>query len=395
MFRCVSVLVIAGLCLALVGCSNQNSVTVPFIKRPKDHVAVRSSPVEKIPGQRVQTTPFNNSIRIISGEENSTYSRTLDSLSEILSQRQIRLQPIASQGPLQDLVSLLHRADIDTAIVQTDVIEGVASHVQTAARERLRYLFQVSSKVVHVLAPRDITDIRQLEGRKVNISRPGSDAHLTAGLMFEKLGIKPEFTTYDQDTAYQRLRAGEIQASILLASHPSTEVLAFPSSGRFHLLPIVLEEGTSHYRSVQLTADEYPHLIETGQQVRTIAVGRILVVRDWPEESRRYKRLMNLAEVIDSHLDELKQSDQGLQRGEIDLQAAPGWQRFKPAQSVIDRRSRQADEQRAFERLITASGVCSMPLSTAMRERLYKEFIDWQRARDRAAPSLTSGSSPQ
>ncbi|WP_165820155.1 TAXI family TRAP transporter solute-binding subunit [Microvirga sp. KLBC 81] len=365
---------------------------MPLVKQPKDHVSVRSSPVEKIAVRREQNTSRNSSIRVISGEENSTYSRTLDSLSEILSHRQMRLQPIASQGPVQDLVSVLHRSDIDTAIVQADALEGAAGHVQSAVRERLRYLFQVSSKAVHVLAPRHIADIRQLEGRKVNINRPGSGAHLTASLMFEKLGIKPEFTTYDQDTAFQRLQSGEIHASILLASNPSTEVLAFPSSGRFHLLPIVLEEGASHYRSVQLTADEYPHLIETGQQVETIAVGHILVVRDWPEGSSRYKRLTHLAEVIDAHLDELKQTEQDLQRTEINLQAAPGWQRFDPAQSLIHKRARQADEQRAFERLIVASGVCSTPISTAVRERLYQDFIDWRRARERNTRSPTSGS---
>jgi uncharacterized protein len=391
MFRCVSVLIAAALCLILEGCSNQTSVTEP-VKQRKDQVAVRSSPVEKTAPRQVRNTSLSNSVGVISGEENSTYSRTLDSLSEILSHRQMRLQPIASQGPAQDLVSLLHRSDIDTAIVQTDALEGVADHVQAAARERLRYLFQVSSKAVHILAPRDIGDIRQLEGRKVNINRPGSGVHLTARLMFEKLGIKPEFTTYDQETAYQRLQSGEIQASILLAAHPSTEVLAFPSSGRFHLLPIILEEGALHYRPVQLTADEYPHLIEKGQQVGSIAVGRILVVRDWPRGSRRYKRLTHLAEVIDAYLDGSQRSEQGLQRAEITLQAAPGWQRFEPVQSLLHERARQADEQRAFERLIAASGVCSTPISAAVRERLYQDFIDWQRARERNTRSLTSDS---
>jgi TRAP-type uncharacterized transport system substrate-binding protein len=392
MFRCVSVLVLIGLCFTLAGCSNQTSVMAPVVKRSKDHVPDHSSPLEKIPTLKVADQTLKNTVSVISGEVNSTYSRTLDGLSEILSHSQMRLRPIASQGPLQDLLSLLHRTDIDTAIVQADALEGLEGYVQAAARERLRYLFQVSSKAVHIVAPRDITHIRQLQGRKVNIDRPGSGTHLTASVMFAKIGIKPEFTTYDQDTAYQRLQSGEIQASILVASHPSTDVLAFPSSGRFHLLPIALEDGASHYRAGQFTADEYPHLIEMGQQVGTIEVGRILAVRDWPEGSIRYRKLKRLAEVIDTFLDESKQSGQDFQQGDINLQPESGWQRFEPAQTLLDKRAQQADEQRAFERLIVASGVCSTPISTALRERLYQDFIGWQRAREKITPSPTSGS---
>jgi TRAP-type uncharacterized transport system substrate-binding protein len=390
MFRCVSVLILAGLYVSLGGCSNQTAVTAPVVKRSKEQAADRTSSVGKIPARSLADQKPDNSISVISGEESGTYSRTVDGLAEILSRNQMRLRPIASQGPLQDLLSLLHRPDIDTAIVQADALEGLAGYVQAAARERLRYLFQVSSKAVHVLAPRDITDIRQLEGRKVNIDQPGSGTHLTAILMFQRLGIKPEFTTFDQETAFQRLQSGEIQASILLASHPSTDVLAFPSSGRFHLVPLSLEGGTPNYRSGQFTADEYPHLIDTGQRVDTIEVGRILAVRDWPEGSPRYKRLARLTEMIDAHLDELQQSSQDRQRGDVTLQEVSGWQRFEPARRLLDKRIRTADEQRAFERLVAASGVCSTPIPTAASERLYQDFMDWRKARERVAPSQAS-----
>src|SRR3712207_7189703 len=56
---------------------------------------------------------------------------------------------------------------------------------------------------------------------KIDIGQPGSGSSLTVRLIFDKLGIKPDFTNSDQITAFQRLRSNEIQAMALLASDTS------------------------------------------------------------------------------------------------------------------------------------------------------------------------------
>src|SRR5215217_3251634 len=73
--------------------------------------------------------------------------------------------------------------------------------------------------------------------RSIPIQREaGSGTNLTSRVIFDKLGIKPEFTTYDQASSYERLRAGEIQAAIYVAGRPVRGVAEFQSEGRFHLL---------------------------------------------------------------------------------------------------------------------------------------------------------------
>ncbi|WP_046868727.1 TAXI family TRAP transporter solute-binding subunit [Microvirga massiliensis] len=301
----------------------------------------------------------------------------------ILDRDRLRLRPIPGRGPLQDLVDLLHRPDIDVAIVQTDALEAMTD--QADASKRLRYLFRVPNQELHVLALRDITEIRQLEGRKVNIDRPGSGTHLTARALFDKLGITVEFTTDDQVTARQRLQSGEIQAAISLASRPSSEILDFPSYpsyGQFHLVSIPFEESVSNYIPAQFTADDYPHLVKAGQRVETIAVGRVLAVRDSPRASSRYRRLTRLSEVIHARFDELKQKGHDPRWAEIDLSAtAPGWQRFEPAQNLLDRSARQAAEQRASRRIAAETGICSIRAS-AQGSRSYNAFIEWRQTHD-------------
>lgn len=331
-------------------------------------------------------------IRIVSGEEDSAYSRTIADLAAILDRDGLQFQAVASHGPVEDLLDLINRAEADMAIVQMDAVRALPENFQGAAREQLRYLFRVPNKELHVLAPRGITEIRQLEGRKVNIDRPGSGAHLTARLIFGSLGVKPEFTTDDQDTAQRRLRSGEIQAVVLLASSPSSEVLAFPSEGRFHLLSIPSEQLTPDYLPGRLTGDDYPHLVDVGRQVETVAVGRVLAVRNWSEGSPRYRRLARLAQAIDSHFDELDRPGHPPRwRGLQGVTAAPGWQRFKPVQDLLERRAQQAGEQRAFERLAAATGLCALPVSPSRYEHLYKDFVEWKRARDEGTRLTNSG----
>jgi uncharacterized protein len=396
MFRCGYLFIAAAFFLSLEGCSNGPPGPAAAVEGARDVALNRASSAPKIqPGQIADQT-HTNSVSAISGEENSTYSRTVVDIATILDHNQLRFRPIASRGPLQDVLDLLQRPDVDIAIVQTDALEALTGRAQAAARERLRYLFRVPNKELHVLAPREIAEIRQLEGRKVNIDRPGSGTHLTARAIFEKLGIKPEFTTYDQAAAHQRLQSGEIQASISLASRSSSEILAFLSYGQFHLVSIPFEESVASYFPSQFTANDYPHLVDAGGRVETIAVGRVIAVRDWPEGSIRYRRLARLAETIYSRFDDLQQPGHDPRWGDVGLrEAVPGWQRFKPTQNLLDQTARQTtDEQRAFQTFAAATGICSLPGSAVALERLYNDYVEWRRARDknvlREAPVLTT-----
>jgi uncharacterized protein len=369
MFRCVYVFVAAAACLCLEGCSSDPRGTATVAGETRDAALVSTPSASIASSRKASVRTYPNTIRAISGDENSTYSRTVIDLMTILDRDRFRFQPIPSRGPLRDLMDLLHRPDIDAAIVQTDALEALTGSAEADAAERLRYLFRVPNQELHVLALRDITEIRQLEGRKVNIDGPGSSTHLTARSIFDKLGIKAEFTTDDQATALQRLESGEIQAAISLASRPSREILGFPSYrsyGRFHLVSIPFEESVASYFPARFTADDYPDLVEAGRSIETIAVGRVLAVQNPPRGSSRYRRLTRLSEIIRARFDELKQTGQDPRWAEIDFSAAaPGWQRFEPAQNLLDRSARQAAERRAFRRIAAETGICSLQASAS------------------------------
>ena len=354
MLRCIWPLVFAASCLVLQGCSIDLPRPTKIESKSRGMSSHRPAPGSKSPqwssGQLV-----TNTVAAISGEHGDPYSRLIVDLTGLLGRNQLRLRPVASRGPRQDLIDLLNEPEIDAAIVQADALEACETGVQTAAREQLRYLFRAPNLELHVVAPLAITDLRQLEGRKVNIDQPDTGTHLTARLIFEKLGIKPDFTTYDQFTARNSLKSGEIEAAVVLASRPSGEVLVFPSQG-FHLLPIPPDETLLNYTASQFTSHDYPHLVGAGKTVETIAVGRILVVRDRPKGSARYRHLARLTEALHGRFDELQQAGSHPGWRNIDpLKLEPGWQWFTPAQDIIRLKSKQAEKLHLPDRPVALS----------------------------------------
>jgi hypothetical protein len=330
------------------------------------------------------------------GGDGHADDRLIVDLVTALERNRLRLRLGRSQGPEQDLRTILHNPGIDVALIPTDAIESLPRQVRAGAREHLRYLFRVPGQRLHILARRDITTIHDLIGRKVNIGQPGSGSSLTARLIFDKLGIKAELTSYDQFTASLRLRSNEIQAMVLLASDTSKDVLAFESHGDFHLVPVSfetlaspLEELIVHYAPSQFTGEEYPYLIDQGQQVETIAVNRVLGLRNWPEGSAHYERLAELSEALAGYLFDEFQKPAGHR---IDpAEQALGWKRFRPTEIRLARRAQQAEERRAFEEFTGAQGVCPLP-DVAARERLYTEFLAWRKVREQDLNSAGSAS---
>jgi TRAP-type uncharacterized transport system substrate-binding protein len=401
MFRPVWLLVAAGLCLSLEGCSNEVPRTVAAVGQSTAAAPTHAPPASKttsrqatVSQQATVQTREKSPFIVLAGGDGLADDHLVANLATALERNRLHLRLERSKGPERDLLTLLNNPSIDVALIPTDAIESLPRQVRAGAHERLRYLFRVPSQRLHILARIDITNIYDLNGRKIDIGQPGSGSYLTARLIFDKLGIKPEFTTSDQATAFQHLRSNTIQGMVLLTSETSKEVLAFEPGGAYHLVPISfetiaspLEELIVHYAPSQFTAEEYPNLVDHGHPTDTIAVSRVLALRNWPEGNAHYERLADFNEALSTYLFEglLKSADSGTNPAEQAL----GWKRFRPTEILLARRAQQAEEHRAFEEFTGAQGACPLP-DAAARERLYNDFLAWRKARGQDPSSAGS-----
>jgi TRAP transporter TAXI family solute receptor len=327
-------------------------------------------------------------IGIISGGADGTYIRIAADLAHVLDGDKLRILPIIGRGSLQNLRDIMFLRGVDIGIVQMDARDGLGDdRLQNDAKRRLRYIARLYNEELHILAPRSVTDLRQLDGQKVNIDRVGSGTSLTARILFDKLGIKPEFTHHDQATAHERLRSGEIKAALFVAGRPVRAIADFQSEGRFHLLPVPFERSvTESYLPVRFSSTDYPRLIDPGQAVDTIAIGNVLAVFNWPEGSERAQRVNRFVEAFFSRFEEFSLPGRHPKWKEVNLGASvPGWERYKPAQDWLDRQARlasaSADDRRAFESFLDGRGAGTT--QAGERERLFEEFLAWQQARAR------------
>jgi TRAP transporter TAXI family solute receptor len=327
-------------------------------------------------------------IGIISGGADGTYIRIAADLANVLDGEKLRILPIIGRGSLQNLRDIMFLRGVDIGIVQMDARDGLGDdRLQNDAKRRLRYIARLYNEELHILAPRSVTDLRQLDGQKVNIDRVGSGTSLTARILFDKLGIKPEFTHHDQATAHERLRSGEIKAALFVAGRPVRAIADFQSEGRFHLLPVPFERSvTESYLPVRFSSTDYPRLIDPGQAVDTIAIGNVLAVFNWPEGSERAQRVNRFVEAFFSRFEEFSLPGRHPKWKEVNLGASvPGWERYKPAQDWLDRQARlasaSADDRRAFESFLDGRGAGTT--QAGERERLFEEFLAWQQARAR------------
>jgi uncharacterized protein len=341
-----------------------------------------------------QTAPAFNTARInagtvgiVSGGADGTYIRIAADLANVLDGENLRVLPMIGRGSLQNLRDIMFLRGVDIGIVQMDAREQLkAENLQTDAVRRLRFITRLYNEEVHIIANREIADIRQLEGKKVNIDKVGSGTNLTARLIFEKLGVKPELTTYDQGSSYERLRSGEIQAAVYVAGRPVRAIAEFQSEGRFHLLPIPFEgEIAESYFPARFSNADYPRLVDQDKPVETLAVGSLLAVFNWPENSDRYSRVSRFVDAFFSRFDEFLQPGRHPKWKEVNLAAdVPGWERVKPAQEWLNRTAaagRPSAQVKSFEDFMSSRGVAVSP---EQREALFRDFLAWQNDRQKA-----------
>ena len=161
-------------------------------------VAVAAFLISGAMAASAQTAPSFNPSRantgtlgVISGGADGTYIRIAADLANVLDGEDLRVLPMIGRGSLQNLRDIMFLRGVDIGIVQMDAREQLkAEKLQDSAVRRLRFITRLYNEEVHIIASRQITDIRQLDGQKVNIDKAGSGTNLTSRLIFEKLGIK-------------------------------------------------------------------------------------------------------------------------------------------------------------------------------------------------------------
>src|SRR5262245_10082849 len=318
----------------------------------------------------------NWTLGIAGGQLSGTYMTFANELAEVLDDGDnLRVLPIVSYGAASNLDDLLYLRGVDVAVTQSDVFEYFQTQRKVAGlQNRIHYLIRLPISEVHILAKRNIRSLEDLRGKKVNFGPAGSASSLTGTIIFQRAGIQVEQTLFDNPLALQKLRSGEIAALIRVIPKPIDFFSKLPANSDMHLLPIPFTRQFSDYYALsEFTKAEYPNLIAEGATVSTLGVPAVLAVYNWPRQSDRARRVQRLVERMFANWDKFQQPPRHPKWKEVNLAATvPGWTRWPPVEELLQ----AARAQQAQQAPTTSGGRTN--LTEAERERLFKEFQQWQ-----------------
>jgi TRAP-type uncharacterized transport system substrate-binding protein len=325
-------------------------------------------------------------VGIAGGLIDGTYMRFADELGKVLDDGDnLRILPIVSYGAASNLDDLLYLRGVDVAITQSDVFEYFRTERKTPnLQNRVHYILRLPIAELHILAKTDIRSLEDLRGKKVNFGPAGSGSSLTGTIVFQRLGVEVEQVLIDQQTALQKLQAGEVAALVRVVGKPVDFFTRIPPNSGLHLVPVPFTKTFADYYTLgEFETKDYPSLVAEGQKVDTIAVPTVLAVFNWPRGSDRYRRIERFVERLFTKWDQFLVAPRHPKWRDVNLGATvPGWTRHIIAAQMLERfhgpsPSAKEDISRDFQAFLNHIG-SGAPQSQADREALFLQFLQWR-----------------
>ena len=338
-----------------------------------------------------------NTVTVISGTPGGTYFRAASDMAFVLDDGDnLRILPVLGKGAGQNAYDIRFLRGVDLGFVRTDTLDFLRQDKRlNRIDERLVSIARLFNDELHVIAPREVTDIRQLEGKRVSFDVKGSGTDASGRAMFEGLGVKVEAVNMDQPAALRLLQSGELGAVVSVAAKPVAVVATFEGGAeRFHFLEVPYPEPLQrNYLPATLTHEDYPRLVPQGESVNTIAVGTILACYNWPENTDRYRRIVRFIDAFFSKIDEFSKPPRHPKWQEVNLEASvPGWKRFPAAQRWLDAHQEApvtpapaavSAETRAEVERFFDERMRQMNIDPSLRESYFKDFLRWREQGER------------
>ena len=341
-----------------------------------------------------------STITVITGTIGGTYVQIgADLASALDAGDDLRILPIVGRGSVQSIADILYLKGVDVGVIRSDTLDylerkGYAVNL----KNQLSYITKLYNEEMHVVAPKSVQKLSDLAGKNVAVDLPNGGTFITAITVFERLGIKANFVYVEQRLAYEKLRKGEIDATIAVQGVPSKFTTTIKDE-RFHLVPVDYTAALqSDYLPSQLKSEDYPALIADGQRVDTIAVPAILASYNWPAGSDRYRKVERFVDAFFSKFEVLQRPPFHPKWKEVSLSAPlPGWKRFSAAQSWLDQHTNPSSElRRKFDQFMAnREGDKTTGSSPEQNAALFVQFLEWQKASAAKPPRPAQVNAPK
>ena len=337
-----------------------------------------------------------NTVSLVTGSFGSTYAQVGADLASVLDNgTNLRILPVMGRGSVQAVSDILLLRGVDAGIVRKDTLSYLdRKDFAKDIRNQFVYVAKMFNEEMHVLAPKTITSVRDLDGKTVVVDLPDSSTFVTAINVFERLGIRPHLVYQEPRLAVDQLRKGEVDAIVAIEGKP-LQWLSQINDRNLHLVPVDYAKNLQEeYLPSKLSSQDYPNLVADGSSVETVAAEAVLAAYNWPANSDRYRRLSLLVDTMFDKVAQLQRPPFHPKWKEMALRATvSGWTRFAAAQQWLDRNMPLpggSAVSAASGAVLSPPPPSAAPAPTAFspQERsdpLYREFLEWRATRAKAS----------
>ena len=335
-----------------------------------------------------------NTVSLMTGSFGSTYAQVGADLASVLDNgTHLRILPVMGRGSVQAVADILLLRGVDVGIVRKDTLAYLdRKDFAKDIRNQFVYVAKMFNEEMHVLAPKTITSMRDLDGKTVVVDLPDSSTFVTAINVFERLGIRPHLIYQEPRLAVDMLRKGEVDAIVAIEGKP-LQWLNQITDRNLHLVPVeYAKQVQEEYLPSKLTSADYPGLVPEGGFVETIAAEAVLASYNWAPNSDRYRRLALLVDTMFDKVSQLQRPPFHPKWKEMAPRATvSGWTRFKAAQEWLDRNmplppgSAVSAASGAVQAPAPAPVAAPTALAPQDRDPLYREFLEWRASRAKAS----------
>src|SRR3984885_13806064 len=324
-----------------------------------------------------------NTVTLISGTIGGTYVQFGADLASVLDDgNKLRVLPIVGRGSVQSVADILFLQGVDLGIVRADTLDylekkGFAKDI----KKQFTYVTKLYNEEMHVIAPKSIRSLKELDGKTVSFDLPNGGTFVTAFIIFERLGIKPKFVYVEQRIALEKMKNGEIDAVIAVEGKPSG-IISQIRDDRLHFIPVDYAKSLQDdYLPASLSAKDYPNLISDREPVDTIAVPAVLAAYNWAPDSDRYRKLALFVDAFFTKFPAFQNPPFHPKWKEVSLSAPlPDWQRFPAAQQWLDRHRLGPVARTRFDEFLKQNAAMGKLPADADKEALFKQFQAWEAA---------------
>src|SRR5215470_6066462 len=315
--------------------------SVPLLALALSLLAGESAVAQKLSTREQMRKRVNeNVLFLMGGQPGATFSQLAHDISVVVDDpNNLRVLPVEGGAAVQNVEDVVFLRSIDLALTTQEAMNHLKATRELGPNleQQVTYIATLFPNPLQILARSGAKSIKDLSGKKVNFNNKGSATAQFVPQIFKTLGVNVQELYVTQGDALEKLRRGEIDATVCSCPAPVPAYATVKPELGLRFVSVPYEKSMeASYLPAQISNEEYPALVGKEEPVDTIAAGTVLISFNWPKGTVRYERTAKFVSAFFSKFDDLKKPLRNPLWKSVNLAATiPGWTRFPAAEEWL------------------------------------------------------------